>query len=297
MFIQTESTSNPATLKFLPGERVMREGTVNFPTHEDAARSPLASRLYEIGGVTGVFFGADFITVTKADDQDWAWLKPPILGTVMEHFASGQPVMKDQRADAGNGDGSEGNGPDFEVQEPVSDAPQELIDQVRELIEERLHPTIQGAGGDIELHSVVGATVNLRLQGAAHGMLSQVEGVLRHYVPEIEKVQDVMAAMPKPCLDTEEGRAIRRLLDERINPQVASHGGHIALVDVQDDTVYIRLEGGCQGCGMADVTLKQGVATEIKAIVPTINSVLDVTDHAGGTNPYYQPGKGGTSAV
>ena len=297
MFIQTESTSNPATLKFLPGERVMREGTANFPTREDAARSPLANRLYEIDGVTGVFFGPDFITVTRADDQDWAWLKPPILRAIIEHFTSGQPVMKDQRADAGNGDGPEGNGPDFEVQEPVSDAPQELIDQVRELIEERLHPTIQGAGGDIELHSVVGATVNLRLQGSAHAMLSQVEGVLRHYVPEIEKVQDVMDAMPKPGLDTEEGRAIRRLLDERINPQVASHGGHIALVDVQDDTVYIRLEGGCQGCGMADVTLKQGVATEIKAIVPTINSVLDVTDHAGGTNPYYQPGKGGTSAV
>ncbi len=297
MFIQTESTSNPATLKFLPGERVMREGTANFPTREDAARSPLANRLYETDGVTGVFFGADFITVTKADDQDWASLKPPILGAIIEHFTSGQPVMKDQRAGAGNGGASEGNGPGFEAQEPVSDAPQELIDQVRELIEERLHPTIQGAGGDIEFHSFVGATVNLRLQGAAHAMLSQVEGVLRHYVPEIEKVQDVMDAMPKPGLDTEEGRAIRRLLDERINPQVAAHGGHIALVDVQDDTVYIRLEGGCQGCGMADVTLKQGVATEIQSVVPRINSVLDVTDHAGGTNPYYQPGKGGTSAL
>ena len=293
MFIQTEVTPSPTTLKFLPGERVMREGTANFPTREDAARSPLANRLYEIDGVTGVFFDADFITVTKADDQDWAWLKPPILGAIMAHFTSGQPVMKDARA--GNGGGSEGD--DFEAQEPVSDAPQELIDQVRELIEERLHPTIQGAGGNIELHSFVGATVNLRLQGAAHGMLSQVEAVLRHYVPEIEKVQDVMDAMPKPGLDTEEGRAILRLLDERINPQVASHGGHIALVDVQGDTVYIRLEGGCQGCGMADVTLKQGVATEIQAVVPTINNVLDVTDHAGGSNPYYQPGKGGASPM
>ena len=297
MFIQTESTSNPATLKFLPGERVMREGTANFPTREDAARSPLANRLYETDGVTGVFFGADFITVTKADDQDWASLKPPILGAIIEHFTSGQPVMKDERAGAGNGNGSEGDEPDLETQEPVSDAPQELIDQVRELIEERLHPTIQGAGGDIELHSFVGATVNLRLQGSAYGMLSQIETMLRHYVPEIEKVQDIMDAIPKPGLVTEEGRAIRRLLDERINPQVAAHGGHIALVDVQDDTVYIRLEGGCQGCGMADVTLKQGVATEIQAVVPTINSVLDVTDHAGGTNPYYQPGKGGTSAL
>jgi len=295
MFIQTESTSNPATLKFLPGERVMREGTANFPTREDAARSPLASRLYEIDGVTGVLFGADFITVTKADDQDWAWLKPTILGAIIEHFTSGQPVMTDERAGAGNG--SAGDAPDFEVQEPVSDAPQELIDRVRELIEERLHPTIQGSGGDIEFHSFVGATVNLRLQGSAFAMLSQIETMLRHYVPEIEKVQDVMEATPKPGLETAIGKAVREVLDRRINPAVAAHGGHIALVDVQDDTVYIRLEGGCQGCGMADVTLKQGVVTEIQAVAPTIKSVLDVTDHAGGTNPYYQPGKGGTSPM
>ena len=295
MFIQTESTSNPATLKFLPGERVMREGTANFPTRKHAARSPLAKRLYEIDGVTGVFFGADFITVTKADDQDWAWLKAPILGVIIEHFTSGQPVMKDERAGAGNG--SEGDEPDFEAQEPVSDAPQELIDQVRELIEERLHPTIQGAGGDIEFHSFVGATVNLRLQGSAFAMLSQIETMLRHYVPEIEKVQDVMEAIPKPGLETAIGKAVREVLDRRINPAVAAHGGHIALVDVQDDTVYIRLEGGCQGCGMADVTLKQGVVTEIQAVAPTIKSVLDVTDHAGGTNPYYQPGKGGASPM
>ncbi len=297
MFIQTETTPNPATLKFLPGERVMREGTASFSTREDAARSPLASRLYQIDGVTVVFFGANFITVTKADDQHWAWLKPTILGAIMEHFTSGQPVMKDERAGAGNGGGSEGDEPDFEVQETISDAPQELIDQVRELIEERLHPAIQGAGGNIEFHSFVGGTVNLRLQGSAYAMLSQVEGMLRHYVPEIEKVQDVMDAIPKPGLETPTGKAVREVLDSRINPAVAEHGGHIALVDVQDDTVYIRLEGGCQGCGMADVTLKQGVVTEIQAIIPTINSVLDVTDHAGGTNPYYQPGKGGTSAL
>ena len=295
MFIQTESTSNPATLKILPGERVMREGTADFPTRKHAARSPLAKRLYEVDGVTGVFFGADFITVTKADDQDWTWLKPTILGAIIEHFTSGQPVMTDERAGAGNG--SAGDAPDFEVQEPVSDAPQELIDQVRELIEERLHPTIQGSGGDIEFHSFVGATVNLRLQGSAFAMLSQIETMLRHYVPEIEKVQDVTEAIPKPGLETAIGKAVREVLDRRINPAVAAHGGHIALVDVQDDTVYIRLEGGCQGCGMADVTLKQGVVTEIQAVAPTIKNVLDVTDHAGGSNPYYQPGKGGASPM
>ncbi len=297
MFIQTEATPNPATLKFLPGEPVMREGTANFPTREDAARSPLASRLYQIDGVMGVSFGADFITVTKADDQDWAWVKPSILGAIIEHFASGQPVMKDERAGAGNGGGSEGGEPDFEVQEPVSDAPQELIDQVRELIEERLHPTIQGAGGDIELHSFVGATVNLRLQGSAFAMLSQIETMLRHYVPEIEKVQDVMDAIPKPGLETPTGKAVREVLDSRINPAVAGHGGHIALVDVRGPRVFLRLEGGCQGCGMADVTLKQGVEAEIKGAVPEIEEILDVTDHAGGSNPYYQPGKGGASPM
>ncbi len=207
----------------------MGEGTANFLTREDAARSPLANRLYEIDGVTDVFFGADFITVTKADDQDWAWLKPTILGAIMAHFTSGQPVMEDERAGAGNGSGSEGDEPDFDAQEPVSNAPQELIDQVRDLIEQRLYPGIHGAGGDIEFHSFVDATVNLRLRGSASAMLTQIETMLRHYVPEIEKVQDVTDAMPKPGLDTEEGRTIRRLLDERINPQVASHGGHIAL--------------------------------------------------------------------
>ncbi len=297
MFIQTEATPNPATLKFLPGEQVMRQGTANFPTREDAARSPLASRLYEIDGVRGVFFGADFITVTKADDQDWAWLKPPILGAIMEHFASGQPMMKDERAGAGNGGGSGGDEPDLEAQEPVSDAPQELMDQVRELIEQRLQPAVQGAGGDIEFHSFVGATVNLRLQGAASAMLSEIETMLRHYVAEIEKVQDVMDAIPKPGLETPTGKAVREVLDSRINPAVAGHGGHIALVDVRGDTTYIRLEGGCQGCGMADVTLKQGIELEIKQAVPTIKTVLDVTDHAGGRNPYYQPGKGGASPM
>ena len=137
----------------------------------------------------------------------------------------------------------------------------------------------------------------LELAGSTFGLLENIKTILQYYVPEVENVADYRDAIPKPGLATEDGKTIRRLLDENINPQVANHGGHIALVDVQDDTVYIRLEGGCQGCGMADVTLKQGVATQIQALVPAIINVLDVTDHAGGTNPYYQPGKGGTSAL
>ena len=103
--------------------------------------------------------------------------------------------------------------------------------------------------------------------------------------------------MPQPGLSTPEGQAILQLLEERINPSVASHGGHISLVDVTEDTAYIRLEGGCQGCGMANVTLKQGIEVEIRRAVPKITTVLDTTDHAGGSNPYYEPGKSGISPV
>jgi len=297
MFIQTEATSDPSALKFLPGRPVLGKGTANFLTREGAARSPLASRVYEIDGVTGVFFGADFITVTKADDQEWVLLKPPILGAIMEHFISGQPVMEVERAGAGDGSGSEGGEADFGAQEPVSDAPQELVDQVRELIETRLQPAVHDSGGDIEFHSFVGATVNLRLQGSAHAMLSKIEAMLRHYVPDIEKVQDVIDAIPKPGLETPTGKAVREVLDSRINPAVAGHGGHISLIDVRGPRVFLRLEGGCQGCGMADVTLKQGVEAEIRRAAPEVQEVLDVTDHAAGSNPYYQPGKGGASPM
>ena len=130
-------------------------------------------------------------------------------------------------------------------------------------------------------------------------MLSGIENMLRHYVPEITAVQsfEEYERLRKPEMNTPEALIIRELLSTQINPSVAEHGGHIALIDVQPDTVYIRLEGGCQGCGMADVTLKSGIETAIKQAVPTINAVLDVTDHAGGNNPYYAPGKGGVSPV
>ncbi|MGI9449082.1 MAG: NifU family protein, partial [Geminicoccaceae bacterium] len=203
MFIQTETTANPATLKFLPGKPVTGDRTVSFLTPEEAARSPLVQRLFAIEGVTGILLDADFIIVTRADDQDWAWLKAPILGAITEHYLSGQSVIQSEPAATS---GTAGDEIDLEGQEPVSDAPQELIDQVRELVEARLRPAIHDAGGDIELRSIVGATVNLRLQGAAYAMLSQIAAVLRHYVPAIEKVQDVMDAIPKPGLATPAGK-------------------------------------------------------------------------------------------
>ena len=162
------------------------------------------------------------------------------------------------------------------------------------MIETRIRPAVRD-GGAVRYHDFKDGVVYLELEGSAAGLLAGIENMLRHYMPEIQAVKDHRDAQPKPGLETPDGIAIRELLDQRINPSVAAHGGHIALVDVQDDTVYIRLEGGCQGCGMANVTLKQGVEVEIKRAVPSITQVLDTTDHAGGNNPYFQPGKDGMS--
>ena len=150
-------------------------------------------------------------------------------------------------------------------------------------------------GGDVALRGFRDGVVFLELQGSAAGLKDGIANMLRHYVPEVVAVRDFNDAVAKPGLNTPEGAAVQQLLDERINPAVASHGGFIELVDVKDTVAYIRLGGGCQGCGMADVTLKQGVEVEIKQAVPSITAVLDVTDHAGGSNPYYQQGKGGAS--
>ena len=177
------------------------------------------------------------------------------------------------------------------------DADPELATKIKDLIDTRIKPVASQSGGDVNYRGFKGGIVFLEITGAASELMAGIENMLRHYIPEVKGVADYRDAIPKPGLETADGKAIRQLLDERINPQVAAHGGHIALVDVQDDTVYIRLEGGCQGCGMADVTLKQGVAKEIQALVPAITKVLDVTDHAGGSNPYYQPGKGGADGM
>ncbi|MCH8952863.1 MAG: NifU family protein [Proteobacteria bacterium] len=128
-------------------------------------------------------------------------------------------------------------------------------------------------------------------------MPAALVAIMDHFGSGRPVIDDGFETSPESGLDSDDGKAIQRLLDEHINPQVASHGGHIALVDVKGDTAYIRMGGGCQGCGMANVTLKQGVAKAIQAQIPAITNVLDVTDHGGGANPYYQPGKGGASAL
>ena len=185
MFIQTESTPNPATLKFLPGQTVLEVGTADFPTAEGAGASPLATRLFEVNGVKGVFFGNDFVTVTKADDIDWDHMKPAILGAIMEHFQSGQPVMADDaQPQSGH---AEHDGENAEV-----------VGQIKELLDTRVRPAVAQDGGDITFHGFERGVVYLHMQGACAGCPSStltlkmgIENLLRHYIPEVTEVRPV----------------------------------------------------------------------------------------------------------
>ena len=285
MFIQTEATANPDVIKFFPGRTVLQSGTANFRDPESAKRSPLAERLLAIDSVSGVFLDSETITVTKGKGSEWQHLKPAILGVIMEHFMAGEPVILGA-GNAGTAAGEADVG--------------KIIEQIEDLLESRLRPAVAQSGGDISLRGYENGIVKLSSTAPAviTGFRVGIENILRHYVPEVSEVRflehrpspEESTRDDKPGLSSPEAQAIYDLLDNEINPAVAAHGGHIALVDVKDDTAHIRLEGGCQGCGMADVTLKQGVETAIKQAVPSIVAVLDATDHAGGTNPYYQPG-------
>ena len=281
MFIQTETTKNPEQMKFLPGQPVMPRGTAHFANDVTAGHSPLAQRLFAVEGVANITLDENSITITKETNWDWQALKTLTLAAIMNHYTAGDKVIIDNDA------------PDLSeaaLTDPDADA--EVIANIKDLLDSHVTPALADGNGTAIYRGFRDGMVILELTGAAKNLRHNIEEMMRHYLHEIDGVMDLDDMAPKPGLDTEEGRAIRRLLDEHVNPQVASHGGHISLVDVAGDTAYVRLEGGCQGCGMADVTLKQGVANEIRSIAPSIINVLDVTDHAGGANPYYQPGKG-----
>ena len=278
MFIQTETTTDSETMKFLPGQDVFPGGPSRYDDAATATRSPLARRLLDVEDVAAVELGAEYIAVTKDASVDWLQLKPAILGAIMDHFVAGIPVVLDDVVDAGADDA---DGLSLDSSNPI-------VGEINELIETRIRPAATQDGGDIILRGYVDGVAYVEFQGNAFQLMGGVENMLRHYIPEVERVADWRDALPKPGLDTPEAQAIQDLLESRINPSVAGHGGHISLIDVEGARAYIRMEGGCQGCGMANVTLKQGVEVEIKKLVPTIHEVLDVTDHAGGTNPYYQ---------
>ncbi len=180
MFIQTEETPNPATLKFLPGRTVMETGTADFPAAEAAKRSPLAEHLFGLAGVTGVFLGSDFITVTKNGDRDWYLMKPAILGVIMEHYTAGRPVLIDDAGPPGDA---------------VAEEDSEVVVQIKELLDTRVRPAVAQDGGDIIFQSFEEGVVYLHLQGACSGCPSStatlkmgIENMLRHYIPEVVEV-------------------------------------------------------------------------------------------------------------
>ena len=279
MFIQTEATANPNLMKFFPGEPVLDSGEESFSEAGAAVRSPLAERLFAIEFVRSVSLGTDFVSVEKKEEADWQLMKPAILGAIMEHYVAGVPIVINKVP------------ADDAAEEDFDPDDAEIVAEIKELLATRVGPAVAESGGEVKFRGYKEGRVVVEMLGSAYGYRTGIENLLRHYVAEFAELVDYRDSKPKPGLETAEGKAVQKLLDERINPSVSAHGGHIALVDVNDNTAYIRLEGGCQGCGMADVTLKQGVEVEIQKEVPSIAHVLDVTDHAGGSNPYYQPGK------
>lgn len=190
MFIQTERTPNPATLKFLPGREVMGEGgTADFPDAEAASASPLAEALFGLDEVEGVFFGHDFVTVTKREDDEWQALKPRILGVMMQHFTSGAPLLKEgaelgpAHTDSGEADGVDG----------------EVVSQIKALLDEKVRPAVAQDGGDITYHGFEDGVVYLHMQGACSGCPSStmtlkqgIENLLRYYIPEVTEVRPLV---------------------------------------------------------------------------------------------------------
>ena len=186
MFIQTEQTPNPASLKFLPGCEVMVSGTAEFTEAVKAHVSPLAEQLFKIDGVTGVFLGADFVTVSKNDSVSWPQLKPLVLGVIMEHFTTGRPVMKDEHLHTATQSSS------------AAEGDSDVVRQIKELLDTRVRPMVAMDGGDIVFHSFEDGVVYLTMRGACAGCPSStatlktgIENLLKHFVPEVTEVRAV----------------------------------------------------------------------------------------------------------
>ena len=184
MFIQTEATPNPATLKFLPGRPVLESGALDLPTKEAAAQSPLAERLFEIPNVGGVFYGTDFISITKTSGE-WQQIKPAVLGAIMEHFMSGSPLLASGAAAQAEGD-----------DEFFDEKDAETVTLIKDLLETRVRPAVAGDGGDITFKGYKEGVVFLTMKGACSGCPSStatlqhgIQNLLRHFVPEVTEVR------------------------------------------------------------------------------------------------------------
>ncbi len=184
MFIQTEPTPNPATLKFIPGRAVLDTGTLNMPTREEAAKSPLAQALFDIPNVGGVFFGNDFISVTKSGG-DWQQIKPAVLGAIMEHYMSGAPLVVSAQQDAA-------------ADEFFDEKDEETVTLIKDLLETRVRPAVAGDGGDIIFKGFRDGIVYLGMKGACSGCPSStatlkhgIENLFRHFLPEVKGVEQM----------------------------------------------------------------------------------------------------------
>jgi len=184
MFIQTEATPNPATMKFLPGRPVLESGTLDMPTREAAAQSPLAERLFDIANVGGVFFGSDFISITKTDGE-WQQMKPAILGAIMEHYMSGAPLLASGAEQA-------------RAEEFFDEKDAETVAAIKDLIETRVRPAVAGDGGDITFKGYKEGVVFLHMKGACSGCPSStatlkhgIQNLLHHFVPDVVEVRPV----------------------------------------------------------------------------------------------------------
>jgi Fe-S cluster biogenesis protein NfuA len=181
MFIQTEYTPNPATLKFLPGREVMKSGTADFADAAAAGKSPLAETLFGIEGIERVFFGSDFVTVTKREDKEWAVVKPAVLGAIMDHYTSGKPILLEGASESQHADQEENS---------------EIVQQIIELIDTRVRPAVAQDGGDIVFKDFKDGVVTLHMQGSCSGCPSStatlkmgIENMLKHYIPEVIEVR------------------------------------------------------------------------------------------------------------
>ena len=182
MFIQTEYTPNPATLKFLPGREVMQSGTADFADVAAAGRSPLAEALFGIEGIERVFLGSDFVTVTKGEDKEWAVVKPAVLGAIMDHYTSGKPILLEGAAN--------------ESQHADQEENSEIVQQIVELLDTRVRPAVAQDGGDIVFKDFKDGVVTLYMQGSCSGCPSStatlkagIENMLKHYIPEVIEVR------------------------------------------------------------------------------------------------------------
>lgn len=269
MFIETHRLDDSRLMRFVPGEPVLSPGTPEVDEESAASSSPLARRLLSIDGIEGVTLSLDEITVRRSDGFEWYILKPPVLGAIMTHYGSGEPVLADP----------------------------EIIETLA-FLDARIRPAAEAYGGGVRFCGLESGVLTLELTGGGGARKDMIANIIRHHLPHVRDVawhgETPPAALPDELLEAGAGTlegpeagAVLEFLEERVNPAVAAHGGHISLLGVVDHIAYVRMEGGCQGCSASALTLQQGIRDAVIAEIVSIHDVVDVTDHAEGLNPFY----------